>query len=380
MFCTSCGRAVDSGASFCGHCGAPAHALQARARSRTLRLVVLLAVVAIAAAGAAFLVTPRTTPAEQPPTAAAAPDAAETATFDPARLSPSVLTLHTFDAAGQPLGQGSGFIVGAGGLAVTNWHVAKGATSISATSGTGESFTVTRLVSADEANDLVTLQLSGAVVRSLLALPPADSRTVKPGVRVYTISTPVGLSHTVSDGMLSGVRTLNGVQVLQITAPISPGSSGGPVFNEQGQVIGVITSQFSQGQQLNFAVPIDMVVRLMAQPTQMARAPEQPGAPDSASLFGRALNAFNADRFAEAAELFDEVWRTYPTEYAALYNAGLAYTRLGDYARAADSYQRFVERADPQSDEAQRAQRFLALYATELNKQPDAAGAAKENR
>jgi S1-C subfamily serine protease len=142
---------------------------------------------------------------------------------------------------------------------------------VTATNGVGDSFTVSRLLNVDEANDLVTMQLEGEgkAIR-FVPLQPADSRKVTVGLRVLTISTPRGLSQTVADGLLSAIRSEDGLQLLQITAPISPGSSGGPVLNTDGEIVGVIRGQITSGQQLNFAIPIDIAVRLLNESTRRA--------------------------------------------------------------------------------------------------------------
>jgi S1-C subfamily serine protease len=383
MFCNQCGHACTPSDTFCAGCGTAVHQPPGRARTRVL--VVVLSLVALLAAGGiavAVAMMNRAAPAgDAAASGVASVDAApldQQPTFDVARLSPSVLTLRVFDANGQQTAQGSGFVFRDDGLAVTNWHVAKSAHAISATDGSGRTFTVTQLINADQANDLATLQLRLDAGTTVTALQPADTRTVKPGSHVYTISTPIGLSQTISDGMLSGIRQLAGQQVFQITAPISPGSSGGPVFNDRGEVIGVIMSQYQVGQQLNFAIPIDTVVRLMASPSELvqsAPADRQPDAP----LFDRALAAFNEARYADAARLFEEVIAANPTQAAAFYNAGLAYQNLKNYGRASDYYRDFIQRADPQSDDVQRARNFLAAYATTLSQEAQAVPAGRGN-
>lgn len=79
------------------------------------------------------------------------------------------------------------------------------------------------------------------------------------GSKVYAIGNPRGLEGTISDGILSGKRENEGIEYLQITAPISPGNSGGPVLNEKGEVIGVSTFTFKNSQNLNFAMPIKYI-------------------------------------------------------------------------------------------------------------------------
>jgi len=102
---------------------------------------------------------------------------------------------------------------------------------------------------------------------NLPVLPLGDSDQVRPGDSVLAIGHPLGLEDTVSNGLISAVREVHaGLQVLQISAPIAPGSSGGPLFNERGEVIGVATAVSTTGQNLNFGLPSKYVVDLVAHP------------------------------------------------------------------------------------------------------------------
>lgn len=90
------------------------------------------------------------------------------------------------------------------------------------------------------------------------------SATAQIGDRLYTLGTPLGfLQNTLSEGLLSGVRQMDGYKLFQLSAPISPGSSGSPVFNAQGEVIGIVKATIEEGQNLNFAIPIDYTTGMM---------------------------------------------------------------------------------------------------------------------
>ena len=191
---------------------------------------------------------------------ATAPAPAQTpATLSPARIAeiaiPSVVLIRT------STGLGSGFVVSADGKIVTNFHVIRGADeAIIVTSDKVEHKDVS-VLAVDKTRDLAVLKIGA---RGLKALTLADSGRAKPGEHVVAIGNPAGLGDTVSDGLLSGVREFPDATVLQISAPISPGSSGGPVLNDQGQVIGVSTFVLDRGQNLNFAIPINAVKPLLA--------------------------------------------------------------------------------------------------------------------
>lgn len=167
-----------------------------------------------------------------------------------AAVRPSVLTLESKDGEGKALGSGSGFVVTWGRLA-TNAHVIEGAHSVVARAVDGREWTLNRLQTLDTDRDLAILQLpSDCTLRPLLT----DTALPREGERVVVVGSPRGLSASVSDGIVSAIRRENGPVLIQISAPISPGSSGSPVFDAAGRVIGVATMYIRDGQNLNFAV------------------------------------------------------------------------------------------------------------------------------
>jgi len=177
------------------------------------------------------------------------------------RATPATVTIVTFGALGDTLGQGSGFIVRATGEILTNYHVMAGASRAVVQLSTGERFERVEAVDSDSLADLAIIKIPG------YALPVVTMSSTTPpvGSKVVVIGSPLGLSQTVSDGLVSGLRLRDGKQVLQISAPISHGSSGGPVFSESGNVIGIATASIESGQQLNFAVPARYALGLLAE-------------------------------------------------------------------------------------------------------------------
>jgi S1-C subfamily serine protease len=169
------------------------------------------------------------------------------------------------DASHQPLSMGSGFFVGAE-LIATNLHVLEGA-SYARVKGLGHSaFVSTEVVAAtDELNDLVILRVPGLEAPAL----PIAKEEASVGDTVYAIGNPEGLEGTFSQGIISAQRKLDETSLYQITAPLSPGSSGGPVINESGFVIGVAVATLTEGQNLNFAVPSDALRHLLTRLTNL---------------------------------------------------------------------------------------------------------------
>jgi S1-C subfamily serine protease len=166
----------------------------------------------------------------------------------------SVVLVTTKDAKGRPVATGSGFVIREGVIA-TSFHVLRGAASGSVRLvGERESNKIAGAFAIDEATDLAVLSVP------TLAAPPlslGDSASVAIGDRIFVVGNPQDLEGTFSEGIVSGKRKLDGVRMLQITAPISGGSSGGPVLDGRAQVVGVAASSLRTGQNLNFAISGD---------------------------------------------------------------------------------------------------------------------------
>ncbi len=166
---------------------------------------------------------------------------------------------------------GTGFIIDPSGLIATNLHVVVGASVIKVRLVDGTVLAVERVIAIDADHDLALLKVEPR--GPMPVLPLGDSDKVAAGDPVLAIGNPLGLGYTVSDGLISSVREVNPkVTLLQISAPISQGSSGGPLFNSYGEVIGVATAIFAEGQNLNFGVPSNYVSRLARNPRPVAVA------------------------------------------------------------------------------------------------------------
>jgi serine protease Do len=152
---------------------------------------------------------------------------------------------------------GSGFFIGDGSAVVTNFHVISGAKKVVLKSGTGQVLTAEAVYAFDEKKDLAILRVTGASGAHVVAL--GDSDKVAIGESIVVVGNPEGFEKSVTNGLVSGLRSLDDQKLFQISAPISHGSSGGPVFNDRGQVIGVVVAFWKDGQNLNFAIPINRV-------------------------------------------------------------------------------------------------------------------------
>jgi serine protease Do len=178
-----------------------------------------------------------------------------------ARIQPSVVTIIIFDPSGKVIGNGSGFFISPKGHLVTSYHVLSRAARAEIKTHDGQRYPIKMVLAADPRTDLIKVTV--ALPADPPAYLPISSKRPMVGERVVVIGSPLGLDQTVSDGMVSGIRLLQGVgEVLQISAPISPGSSGGPVVNLKGEVLGMARGFLTRGQNLNFAIPGSLILAL----------------------------------------------------------------------------------------------------------------------
>ena len=160
-------------------------------------------------------------------------------------------------------GFGSGFIISPSGLFVTNYHVIEDMGNL-AVALTGEELRildVKSIIAKDVDKDIVVLKAEG---QKLPYVFMGNSDLAKVGQRVFALGSPEGYTNTISDGIVSQIREFKaGIKSIQITTPTSQGSSGGALFNDKGEVIGITDSGDWYGQNINFAIPVNYVKELL---------------------------------------------------------------------------------------------------------------------
>jgi serine protease Do len=195
--------------------------------------------------------------------------------LDPASLfeawAPSVVTVKAKTPFGFG-GTGTGFIVSRDGIVATNHHVIDGGATLELALFDGTVIDDIDVLVSDAAIDLALLKVK--TEEPLAPVVLGDSAAVKVGEPVIVIGNPLGLEHTLSDGLLSARRLYAGKRYIQMTAPVSPGNSGGPVFNRYGEVIGVTVAKigFGAGENLNLAIPVDQLTPLLESPNKKGRS------------------------------------------------------------------------------------------------------------
>lgn len=174
-----------------------------------------------------------------------------------------VVMIITFDQNNQPLTIGSGFYISTDGKIATNYHVLEGASSaIVKEIGTDKKYEVESVIQLNADHDIAIIKIN----KISNSVNLGRDETLLVGEKIVVIGNPEGLEGTVSEGIISGFRELSGdFRIIQITAPVSLGSSGGPLFNSKGEVVGVATASIVSGQNLNFALPISALHQLSSE-------------------------------------------------------------------------------------------------------------------
>jgi len=186
-----------------------------------------------------------------------------------ARVQSSVVAIHVYNALGEEIGQGSGFVL-ADGRVATNAHVLRGGAWAKLVDADGSVLgTATYAESLSDRLDVAILPRPPRAVGGL----PLESREPPVGTRIVVIGAPLGLANTVTDGLVSGYRDQRGQRLLQMSAPIADGSSGGPVLDLAGRVVGMTVGSLEAGQSLNLAVRAADVLAVAARPPALLPFP-----------------------------------------------------------------------------------------------------------
>ncbi|MEP6705771.1 MAG: trypsin-like peptidase domain-containing protein, partial [Acidobacteriota bacterium] len=252
------------------------------------------------------------------------------------RIKPSSVAIETFDNRGNTLSRGSGFFVAPDRI-VTNRHVIEKSSRVEIHLMDGKKFVVKGVLAVDGEGDLALLQVD--VPRGLAVPLPIMRAVPQEGESIVVVGNPFGLEGSVSNGIVSAVREIAGYgKIIQITAPISPGSSGSPVVNMYGQVIGIASLQAAEGQSLNFAIPSERILQLKVSELQTfasLTAETQKNKRSSAERFySQGVAQLSRDDYARALPFFERAVELDPNYPEAWYQAGFCYGILGRHQDA----------------------------------------------
>ena len=263
----------------------------------------------------------------------------------------ATVSLEMQDENGDTLKRGSGFFVRRG-LIATNFHVIDGAAKgYARLVNTATTYPIEGFTAANEANDLALLKVSAHGINPLNL---GNSDAVQIGETVYVAGNPLGLEGTFSDGIISGRRDSAGKKErLQMTAPISPGSSGGPVLNRKGEVIGVSTSRYNPifGVNLAFAVPSNALTALLRRPQKIKPLSSQTQSVSAETYRVRAYASIQLGNYEKAIRELDQALRMNPKDAWSYHNRGIAKRNLGQHYSAILDYDAAI-RLDPNDAKA----------------------------
>ena len=261
------------------------------------------------------------------------------------RIEPSIVVIFTYNREGTLLGQGTGFFISKDGDVVTNFHVLQGASRADVKMSDGKIYPVKEVLGEDKIGDLIRISVD--VPKSTVHPLSLSTSVPEVGERVVVMGTPLGLEKTVSDGIVSAVRDIPEFgKIIQVTAPISSGSSGSPVINMNGEVIGVVTFFVLSGQNLNFAIPGERIAQLTPGEGKTLYEREEARVEEGLVLADRlysiGLRYLWIEEYEKALVYFVESVTKNPQYAEAYFQIGYCKGKLGRYSEATEAYQQAI--------------------------------------
>jgi serine protease Do len=290
------------------------------------------------------------------------------------KVKPAVVTILTYDDKGEPLALGSGFFTSPMGHVITNRHVLKNASRAIVETSNGTRYEVRRMLAEDKKADLVHVAVDSSMADCLDIHPLLRVAKTLPeaGDRVLVVGNPEGLERTVSEGIVSAVRSFRDYgNVIQISAPVSAGSSGSPVLNLRGEVVGVATFVEKEGQNLNFAVSaerFDRMRQLVGESLAVwteCNLKDQDGVKTELAKLGE---------YRKALEFYEAATKRTPDNSILWFRLGYCHNQLGHHGAAVEAHQKAIS-LDPQGE---RLHYHLGLAYFNLTKYREAANAYRE--
>src|SRR5215203_3565964 len=265
------------------------------------------------------------------------------------RVKPSVVSVITYNAKGEVALTGSGFFIRPGQV-LTNLHVVEGAhhAEVRTFEGKGKTYQVLGLTSVDEDGDLAVLGVEMPAERA--SVVETTTNAPEEGERVFVIGNPLRLEGSVADGIVSAVREVPGLgRIVQITAPISHGNSGSPVFNMKGQVVGVVTIRVMNGQNINLALGAPRFTSLKAAERlvsfeELARKAGDEQRPDAISdwWYRNGLNSLWLGNYDSALGYFETAVNKNPQRADAWIQVGFCKVKQGKNQDAIRAFEQAV--------------------------------------
>lgn len=259
----------------------------------------------------------------------------------------SIVVIAALDKNGTIYGHGSGFVVSSDGAVVTSYHVIRNATDIRV-KARDKVYAVAGIIHADVEHDIAILKAEGS---GLHPVRLGKSDGISPGEKVYVIANPRGKGLALSEGILTEIKEVAGKgRMLQITASFTEGYSGSPVFNGQGEVIGMATfivkgsGDPTAYQKLNFAIPVDRIRESASSsgftPMKDLRTDDYQETSDYWVGLGNRLAG--SGKYSEAADAYKKALEKDPADAEALNGLGISYMKLKKYKEAVEIYKQAI--------------------------------------
>jgi S1-C subfamily serine protease len=251
------------------------------------------------------------------------------------KVSNTVVVVQAYDFNNKLATQGSGVVINDKGYVVTNYHVLSGNVRLEILHGK-KIVPYVDIIGIDVEKDILILKIRA---KKFPPIKLGNSNSLKIGQRVYAIGSPMGFENTISEGIISGLRSYEELRrdFIQITASISPGSSGGAVVNDKGELIGISTLTVKEGQNINFAIPIDDVLAVDISSYSKNDTYK------NFELYKYGKDAYDKGDYHKALEYFSRFIEYFPNSAVAYYNRGIAKFGLTDYQGAIQDYDKAIE-------------------------------------
>ncbi len=285
------------------------------------------------------------------------------------KVDNSIVVVLAYDNLGNVF-QGSGVVINNEGMIVTNHHVCKDASRIEIKHYSKEIKNV-KIYKYDEVKDILVLKTNDA---TFTPITYGNSSNLKTGQRIYAVGSPEGYENSISEGIVSGFRTdENNVKLIQMTCPITDGSSGGAVLNSKGELIGLSVSGQHEGS-LYFAVPINDVFALLGIDNSVSEVN------DPAMYYEKGTLATENKNYKEAEINFSKYLERFSNDVSAYYNRGYARFKLKDYKKAISDFSTVLETGSTSESFFYRGNCYYSLkeynnaladYTKALEQEPD---------
>ncbi|MBN8570920.1 MAG: tetratricopeptide repeat protein [Ignavibacteria bacterium] len=242
----------------------------------------------------------------------------------------AIVVVYSYDFDNNPKAQGSGVIINDRGWVITNFHIFEGCQRMDLVHK-GDTIKYTDIIGVDIEKDLVIMKIESGTFPDI----KLSEKDPKVGQKVYAIGSPMGLENSMSEGIVSGNRTEVGKKkqnFVQITASLSPGSSGGAVLNSYGELIGISSMGLREGNNLNFAIPVSDILKVKLDSYNDKKKIE------ALNFFYQGQNLFEEGKNEDAIKYYTKFLEMFPKDHKAFNYRGMAYFARKQFEKAISDY------------------------------------------